>query len=91
MSGGFVGMDPDQIDSVAAQFGQKAGEVDGIKSALEGQVNSTSGSWKGTDAETFRNNWPTFRQQLDTLSTALRDLDKALRNQATQQRDISMQ
>jgi len=89
MSAGFLGMNPDEIDGVAAQFNAKAGELDRVKGELENQVSSTSGNWKGADADTFRNNWPQFRTQLDNIANALRDLERALRTQATQQRETS--
>jgi WXG100 family type VII secretion target len=82
-------MNPEEIDGVAAQFNAKAGELDRVKGELESQVNSTSGNWKGSDAETFRNNWPTFRTQLINIANALRDVERALRAQAEQQRETS--
>jgi len=82
-------MNPDEIDGVAGQFGAKAGELDRIKGELDNQVNSTPGNWKGNDAEKFRGDWPTFRGQLDNITNALREVERALRTQANQQRETS--
>lgn len=85
---GLTGMDVEAVRLLAGQLGAKADEIDQIASTLTTQLGNVQ--WLGTDADTFRGDWQSsYRTQLQTVSSALRDASTRATNNAVQQEQAS--
>lgn len=84
----FLGMDPQEVRSLATQLSHDADEIERIANALTGQLGSVQ--WVGSDATNFRDDWNgTHRAQLNTVANALRDAASRANNNASQQEQAS--
>jgi hypothetical protein len=84
----LTGMDIEAVRLLATQLNAKADEIDSIANTLTTQLGNVQ--WLGMDADTFRGDWNTsYRTQLQTVSTALRDASTRATNNATQQEQAS--
>lgn len=85
---GFTGMDVEAVRTLASQLSAKADEIDTIASALSSSLDGVH--WVGLDADGFRGDWHnTYRTQLSTVSSALRDASSRATNNAAQQEQAS--
>jgi uncharacterized protein YukE len=85
---GFIGMDIQAVRALANQLHTDADEIDRIANTLTTQLGNAH--WVGSDANNFRDNWnSSYRAQLNTVSTALRDAATCANNNATQQEQAS--
>jgi uncharacterized protein YukE len=85
---GFTGMDVAAVRTLATQLTAKADEIDTIASSLSSQLDGVQ--WVGLDADGFRGDWHnTYRTQLQTVSSALRDASTRATSNATQQEQAS--
>lgn len=81
---GFVGMNIEEVRTLARQLQDRAGQIDQIMTQLTGQLGSTE--WRGPDADRFRSEWDSHhRQALHRVSEALRSASQAANTNAAQQ------
>lgn len=84
---GFVGADIQQLEQLAAAFGQQAQQLSNIKSTIGSKVRSTVGThWRGNDATQFLNMWDSqFAPNLQKVIESLQQAQQAVnRNKAEQ-------
>ncbi|WP_125773494.1 WXG100 family type VII secretion target [Antribacter gilvus] len=74
--GGMWGLNVSQVRELGQRLTQKAEEVDQIVNQVSAQVESVS--WKGPDAERFKNEWNS--QHKTALKKAAESLREAGRN-----------
>ena len=87
----MLGMDIEQVDGFAAMLGQRAGDIDGIISQIQGkwsQVNTPS-VWAGADASHFDQVWQDCSKNLGIVAQALRDAEAEARRQIEGQQHAS--
>ena len=85
---GMLGMDTGAVRTLAGHLGTKAEEIDSLTAALTSELDGVQ--WMGTDGDTFRNDWhTTYRNQLSTISSALRDASSRAVSNAVQQEEAS--
>jgi uncharacterized protein YukE len=84
---GFLGMDVEAIRSLSAQLNQASSEVTTTANNLNSALQNAN--WVGNDASTFRNDWQSHYQNLQTIATALSDAGTAAMNNANQQEQAS--
>ena len=87
----IVGADVEQLHTLARQFREKADQLESNVAQSLSQ-NVASSPWKGTDAETFRQNWQTdLTPKIQQVVASLRDAaDSADRNADEQDRTSSV-
>lgn len=84
----FIGQNPDEVRSLASLFNAKASDLEGIVSALNSQLQSTT--WVGTDRTRFETEtWSTIQTNLNTIATTLRDTATVANNNAAEQEAAS--
>jgi uncharacterized protein YukE len=84
---GFIGMDVEAIRSLSAQLHQASNEVTTTANNLNNALQNAN--WVGNDATSFRNDWQSHYQNLQTVATALADAGTAAMNNANQQEQAS--
>lgn len=83
-----LGMDIEQVISLATSMQSNAESIESATSALTAQIDSTQ--WMGQDQTTFRNDWDSiYRPQLNNVVQALQDRCNHLRQEAAQQQQAS--
>ncbi len=87
----IVGADVEQLHALARQFREKADQLESNVARSLSQ-NVASSPWKGTDAETFRQNWQTdLSPKIQQVVASLRDAaDSVDRNADEQDRTSSV-
>ena len=84
----FTGMDIGQVRQLAAQFEQKAGEIDQIAAQLTSALGSAS--WVGPDRQKFEGDWNgQCRAQLRNVCETLREASRLANQNASQQEQAS--
>jgi len=66
-----IGMDPDEVDGLATEFDIRATEIDELRTAIHGELESSV--WTGPDHDRFQIEWDT------TLAPAVSQASDALR------------
>ena len=85
---GFLGADPDELESLALALQNAARLLDARRMMLNGALHSVV--WHGERADEFRWNWDrTYVQILARASQGMADAAKVLRFEVTQQLDAS--
>ncbi len=85
---GFIGMDVEQVRSLANQLGQKAQTIDEVISSITSTLANTE--WRGQDADQFRSDWEgNLTTQLRNVAQTLRDTEQRANNNATEQEQTS--
>ncbi len=74
-----LGLDPEQVRNLARAFDQKAEDIEGVLRQLKSGLQGTE--WFGPDRDKFNNDFDT------TITTNLRQLERALRDTANSLRD----
>lgn len=84
----MFGMDIAQVRSLAQLLGQKASDIESLRSQVTSKLNSTE--WKGPDADRFRNDWNgTLSSQLQNVVQQLREAQKRATQNAAEQESTS--
>lgn len=84
----YIGMDPDEVDDLAAQLQAKASDLETVLSTLTSKLGSTT--WVGTDRNRFEEAWQgTISVNLTNAANQLRDAATAATGDANQQRAAS--
>lgn len=69
-----IGIDPDQVDSTANQFGSRRGELESLVSQANSLMNSLQGQFTGQRATAIYNEWnnmqPNLKNAIQTLQMA---------------------
>ena len=82
------GMDLEQVRAFANQLNSDAEQIENIVNSLTSQLGNVQ--WIGNDASKFTSEWDSsYRPQLQSVSTALRDAANVANNNATQQEQAS--
>jgi hypothetical protein len=85
---GFLGMVPEDVELLAADFDTKAGDIELIISHLTTQLQNTT--WQGADRDNFEAMWSgELTNNLTQLANALRETGIIANNNAQQQRTVS--
>jgi len=83
-----AGANPDDLDHLAARFGQAASTVSSIQRSLNPQI--MTAPWQGRSAERFRQNWNGQHRRAFTEAIAFLNKNNAdLRRNAQEQRNAS--
>jgi uncharacterized protein YukE len=84
----FIGQNPDEVRDLATLFDTKAGDLEGIVSAIQSKLASTT--WTGPDRTRFETEtWSTVQTNLNTIAASLRDAGTSARTNATEQETAS--
>ena len=84
----LVGMDSEAVRAFANQLTTDAEQIDTLVNSLTNQLSGVQ--WIGADASRFTSEWETtYRPQLQSVSTALRDAASVANANATQQEQAS--
>jgi uncharacterized protein YukE len=84
----WIGQDPAEVQDLAALFTQKATDLEGIVSALNSKLGSTT--WQGTDRNNFESmTWSQLQTALNQAATTLRDTGTIASQNATDQINTS--
>lgn len=84
----FLGQIPEEVDALAAKFGQKADEIDHIISEITSQLGSTS--WVGADRNRFESDWNgQLTSHLRHVGDQLRHTQQLAAQNANEQRNAS--
>ncbi|HLU63079.1 MAG TPA: WXG100 family type VII secretion target [Protaetiibacter sp.] len=85
---GFLGQIPEEVEALAAEFDNKAGDVETLIAAITQRLQSTT--WRGADREAFEASWSgEMTNNLTQLANALRETGQIANNNAQQQRTAS--
>ena len=86
----MIGMDVEEIETVAQQLHSQAEQIGQVISTIEGLIGQAEGAWKGDDAARFKDEWGCqHRPALQQAQQAIENLGTAARNNAARQRDTS--
>lgn len=84
----FLGQVPEEVESLAMEFDNKAGDVENLIGAITTRLQSTT--WRGADRESFEASWSgEMTNNLTQLANALRETGQIANNNAQQQRTAS--
>jgi hypothetical protein len=84
----FIGQIPEEVDALAAEFDNKAGDIDTIITGLTAKLGATT--WVGADRNRFEGDWNSqLSSGLRNVAAALRDAAVLARGNAEQQRNAS--
>lgn len=84
----WIGQDPAEVRELATLFDTKAGDLEGVVSALSSKLASTT--WKGPDRDRFEGDtWTSIQTSLNQIATSLRAAGTDASNNATQQETAS--
>lgn len=75
----LIGMDVDLGDSLSSNFNSQAGQVNGLFSSLQSQVNSMLDSWEGTNKASFVGEWEAWSNELKQLTADMEQLATRLK------------
>lgn len=92
-SGGFLGLDPEQVGQMATRFDTEAQTITNLISQMNSVVSSNIPSnWKGSDAQQFVGDWnSTLMPQLRNVEQALRQASTTARRNVSAQQSTSSQ
>lgn len=84
----FIGQNPDEVRELASLFDSKAGDLEGVVSAINSKLGGTT--WVGADRTRFETDtWSTIQNNLNTIASTLREAGTAARSNATEQESAS--
>ena len=84
----YLGQNPDEVRELANLFDTKAGDLEGVVSAINSKLGSTT--WVGSDRTRFETDtWSTIQNNLNQIATTLREAGTAARTNATEQENAS--
>jgi WXG100 family type VII secretion target len=84
----FLGQVPEEVESLAMEFDNKAGDVETLIGAITSRLQATT--WRGADRESFEASWSgEMTNNLTQLANALRETGQIANNNAQQQRTAS--
>lgn len=82
------GMNLAEVQDLGRFLQAKAGEVEALAAEVENRVRATS--WKGSDADTFRDQWwPAHRKVVRSVSETIRGFGQSALNNVAEQRRAS--
>lgn len=85
---GFVGLNPGQLDELAARIDSSADTLESIRHSIRLSLSRTE--WPGPDGDQFRHDWDyRHTRVIATAVTALREAARVVRANADQQRAAS--
>lgn len=85
---GQLGMIPEEVDELATQLDNKAGDLDTVLTTLTTKLQGTT--WVGTDYNRFEEQWTgTIAQNLRNAAEQMRTAASAAREDAENQRIAS--
>lgn len=85
-----LGMDPDEVETLARQLSSQAETLSGIITRLDGLVSSMHTNWQGTDSDRFHDMYSSqYRTQINAAVQNLNTLSSTALNQAGEQRRTS--
>lgn len=85
---GFLGMTPEDVEGLAAEFALRADELDATLQAIGARLDATS--WRGADRDAFESDWRgELVAAIAALATALREAGVLASANASQQRQVS--
>ena len=84
----YVGQVPEEVDALAADFEAKAGDLEGLKSAISAKLGGTT--WTGADRDLFQSDWEsTLSSNIAQIVQQLRAAGTTASGNAQEQRDAS--
>ncbi len=84
----MIGMNVDDVRSLASQLTSSANEIQNIVNQLTGKIHSTN--WVGTDYQAFLNEWQsTYVPSLTSVMHGLEDAASKANQEAAQQEAAS--
>lgn len=88
---GMVGLNPEQIESMAQQIKAQADAITDVIARVTSQVNTNvPANWAGQDAQQFKGNWEgQLRSSLQNVVTQLEQFSVTAKNNVIKQREIS--
>lgn len=85
---GFLGQVPEEVETLAAHFEAKAGDVETLIGAVGQRLSVTT--WVGNDRDAFEASWAgEITNNLTQLANSLREAGVIANNNAQQQRTAS--
>lgn len=85
---GFLGMVPEDVEGLAAELEERAGQVETVIQAVASRLQETT--WRGTDREAFETHWSgDVTNALHQVAEVLRQTGRAAQTHAAQQRQAS--
>jgi WXG100 family type VII secretion target len=85
-----MGMDVEQVEGLAAQLKNKAHDLQGLITSIDGLVHNLHSNWDGHDADVFANEWwPQHKSALQNAATSVEGLGQSAQNNANAQRQVS--
>jgi len=84
----FLGLVPDEVETLAVDFDAKAGDIETLISSLVVRLSTTT--WTGPDRDQFQSDWDgPLTSNLRNAAASLRDAAAVARANAEQQRQAS--
>ena len=84
----YLGQNPDEVRELATLFDTKAGDLEGVVSAINSKLGATT--WVGSDRNRFQNDtWSTIQSNLNQIATTLREAGTTARTNASEQESAS--
>jgi WXG100 family type VII secretion target len=86
----FKGMDPEAIRQVATNLQQQATSLEGVLSAIEGQIQEAQSNWRGQDSDAFEQEWSgSHKATLQEAITQIQTMSTKANDQAAEQESTS--
>lgn len=82
------GMNVEEVRNLGRLLQQKAADIQGILSEINGRVHGTT--WEGPDAQAFKNQWwPEHQQHLKNVAEQIHGFGQSALNNAQEQENVS--
>lgn len=83
------GMNPEAVSGAGDKLIGFKNEIDGIVSAVDTAINVLKSNWEGNDADQFKSDWNSHRNQVQTCGEALNQMGKKCKTNADLQSKAS--
>lgn len=77
-----IGGELGAMQGMVSTFHQQQAAIEQVISAINGQISSSTGWWKGPRADRFRAQWPEFQAALKNLDTSLGECAQEVQSSA---------
>ncbi|RJL33658.1 WXG100 family type VII secretion target [Bailinhaonella thermotolerans] len=74
----MLGGNPAEMQNMAAQFTQQAGQVRDVMSALDREAAKIGTAWQGPGAERFRDSWQNYRAAFQRMTEELQEASRVI-------------
>lgn len=75
-----IGGELGAMQGMVSTFQQQQTAIDQVLSAINSQMNASSGWWKGPRADRFRGQWPEYQASLRNLEASLGECAQEIQN-----------